>query len=270
MRKPTRCRAIRASRSGAPVVAAVAIFALLVVAGCGATTAAPQGIHADSLSRIRAAVGITEATGSAHFVVDIEITRIAPSPQITGQHLVGAGDVHFAGPDIKLVTGAADPPSGDRTRVWGLRIGDAVYQSTSPTGVHWQRVDVAAANLDYLGGVTPAALEHASGPVLVLGRATIGGRRTIEYGVALPAGTDSRSGTGTAVQHVTIAPTIAHVWLDATGRIVQTVVTVDATIASPATGPGGQSVPQHSLSTTTDTLSMFGEPLHLHAPITTG
>jgi hypothetical protein len=72
------------------------------------------------------------------------------------------------------------------------------------------------------------------------------------------------------VQHVTVTPTVVHVWLDTAGRIVRTAVRVDVTIASSATTSGIRPGPDHSVSTTTDTLSNFGEPVHLHAPTNPG
>lgn len=270
MRSSTRGRARGAARSGARAGGCVGIIALLLAAGCGAPAAAPPGVHADPLTRIRAAVGITEATGSAHLVIDSEVVPDASSPQAPTQHVVGAGDVSFAGPDIELVTGTTGPPPGDGASVRVLRIGDAVYQSTSPPGVHWRRVSVVATNVNYLGGVAQAALEQATGPIRALGRATIDGRATIEYGLPLPGGTDALPGRGTAGGEVTVAPTIAHIWLDAAGRIVRTSVRVTTTFAPSAPTSGSRPASWRSVSTTTDTLSMFGAPVHLSAPANAG
>lgn len=118
--------------------------------------------------------------------------------------------------------------------------------------------------------MTPSSLADANGPVTVVGTSTVDGRPAVEYGVPTPGGTSSRSAAGHVQEHVTVAPFVAHVWLDGTGRIVRT----SASIASTVTPAAGASVaggaPSSYTSTLTVTLSGFGEPVHLSRPPASG
>jgi len=244
------------------------------VTACGAstssTTTAVPGVHADPLTRVRASVGATEAAGSAHFVTATTTQPVTGSIPATVQHTVGTGDVDFVGPDIELTTGAQlpDVPHPPVTRV--LRIGDSVYVSTAPTGIRWVRSYTLAKNVNYLGAITAASLVDAKGPVSVLGTTTIDGRPAIEFAVAMPGETSTQSGSGDGIQHITVAPFVAHVWLDGRGRIVQTSATIVVTDTPPPASLGSAPVPYTYSSTSTATLSKFGEPVHLSPPIGAG
>jgi len=244
------------------------------ITACGAsttsTTTGVPGVHADPLTRVRASVGATEAAGSAHFVTTATIQPVTGSIPSTVEHTAGTGDVDFAGPDIELETGAqlANTPNPPVTRV--LRIGDAVYVSTAPSGIRWVRSYTIAKNVNYLGPVTAASLVDTKGPVGVLGTTTIDGGPAIEFAVAVPGGTSTQSGSGNGVQHITVAPFVAHVWLDGRGRIVQTSATVVVTVTPPPVSLGSSPVPYTYSSTSTATLSKFGEPVHLSRPTGAG
>ena len=233
------------------------------------TTGAP-GAHADPLTRVRASVAATEAAGSAHFVTATTTQSVTGSIPSTVQRTAATGDVDFVGPDIELATGTQlpDTPHPPVTRV--LRIGDSVYVSTAPTGIRWVRSYTLAKNVNYLGAVTAASLVDTKGPVGVLGTTTIDGRPAIEFAVAMPGGTSTQSGSGIGIQHITVAPFVAHVWLDGRGRIVQTSATVVVTDIPPPASLGSSPVPYTYSSTSTATLSKFGEPVHLSRPTGAG
>jgi len=251
----------------------VVTTAVGITACSGSTTSTTRGVpgvHADPLTRVRASVGATEAAGSAHFVVAATIQPVAGSFPSTVQHTAGTGDVDFVGPDIELATAAqlanvAHPPV---TRV--LRIGDSVYVSTAPTGIRWVRSYTLAKNVNYLGAVTAASLADTKGPVGVLGTTTVDGRPATEFAVAMPGETSTQSGAGNGIQHITVAPFVAHVWLDGRGRIVQTSATVIVTVIPPPESLGSSPVPYTYSSTSTATLSKFGEPVHLSRPTDAG
>ena len=252
------------------LVGCLVVTTAVGITACGgstsSTTTGVPGVHAAPLTRVRASVGATESAGSAHFVVAATIQPLAGSIPSTVQHTVGAGDVDFVGPDIELATAAqlanvAHPPV---TRV--LRIGDSVYVSTASSGIRWVRSYTLAKNVNYLGAVTAGSLVDTNGPVGVLGTTTIDGRPATEFAVALPGETSTQSGSGNGVQHITVAPFVAHVWLDGRGRIVQTSATVVVTVTPPPESLGSAPVPYTYSSTTTATLSKFGEPVHLSRP----
>jgi len=250
------------------VTAAVGITACS--ASTSSTTTTVPGIHADPLARVRASVGATEAAGSAHFVTATTTQPVTGSIPATVQHTAGTGDVDFVGPDIELATGAQLPNVPHPPVIRVLRIGDSVYVSTAPTGVRWVRSSTLAKNVNYLGALEPAQLADTNGPVSVLGTTMVDGRPAIEFAVTMPGGTSTQSGPGGGIQHITVAPFVAHVWLDGRGRIVQTSATVVVTDIPPPASLGSSPVPITYSSTSTATLSRFGEPVHLSRPVGAG
>ncbi|HVC66193.1 MAG TPA: hypothetical protein VND44_01195 [Acidimicrobiales bacterium] len=241
------------------------------VSACGtpassATSTAP-GVNAGPLARIRASVGVTEAAGTAHFVTASTVQQVARSNPGGVQRSAGTGDVRFAGPDIETVTATVRPTSPQTPSTKVLRIGNSVYDYVStPSGDRWTRSNISARNVNYLGAVAPSSLADANGPVTVVGTSSVDGRPAVEYGVPTPGTTSSPSVSGLVEEHITVAPFVAHVWLDATGRIVRTSASLSTTV-TPAPGGSGPAVPSSSYtSTLTVTLSDFGEPVHLSRP----
>ena len=270
MDRRSRHGGIRTRAAGGFAVGCLCLLTGLGAAACGAppSSTAP-GVEASPLARIRASVGVTEAAGTAHLVTAATVRQVAgPSPAGV-LRTTGTGDVRFAGPDIEMVTTAVPPtrPSTLSTRV--LRIGDSVYEG-SPTGDRWTHSNVLAGNVNYLGAVTPTLLADANGPVTVVGTSTVDGRPAVEYAVPAPGGTSSPAVAGRVQEYVTVAPFVAHVWLDGAGRIVRTSASLSTTF-TPAPGGSGTALASSSnTSTQTVTLSDFGEPVHLSRPPASG
>lgn len=243
------------------------------VSACGtpassATSTAP-GVNAGPLARIRASVGVTEAAGTAHFVTAGTVQQVAGSNPGGVLRTAGTGDVRFAGPDIETVTAAVRPTSPQTPSTRVLRIGDSVYVSMPP-GDRWTRSNISARNVNYLGAVAPSSLADANGPVTVVGTSTVDGRPAVEYGVSTPGETLSPSVSGHVEEQVTVAPFVAHVWLDGTGRIVRTSASLSTTVTPTPGGSGPAVVSSIYRSTLTVTLSDFGEPVHLSRPAASG
>jgi len=235
----------RSGHGGIGTRAAVrsALGGLCLLAGVGAaacaspassTTPTAPGVDASPLARIRASVGVTEAARTAHLVTAATVQQVTgPSPAGV-LRTTGTGDVRFAGPDVEMVTVAVPPtrPSTLSTRV--LRIGDSVYEG-SATGDRWTHSNVLASNVTYLGAVAPSSLADANGSVTVVGTSTVDGRPAVEYAVPVPGGTSSPAVAGRVQEYVTVAPFVAHVWLDGAGRIVRTSASLSTTV-TPAPG----------------------------------
>jgi hypothetical protein len=239
--------------------------------GCGSVDTAQQGsaanVRAGALARIRASVGVTEKSGSAHFVTTGRVQGIgglAPSGTTSS---IGVGDVDFAGPNIELTTGAAGGASSN-AGIRVLRIGNSVYISTSRSGWQWSRSQIRPDNVNWLGVITPIGLETTKGPVTVIGNATLGGQPTIEYGVQFAGSAAKQTGQSGASQVVTTEPFVAQVWLDAAGRIVRTSGT--AVYSIDPIGGSSTSASASYKSTSTVNLSRLGEVVALSRPKNVG
>ena len=181
------------------------------------TTTSVPGVHADPLTRIRASVATTEAAGSAHFVTATTTQPVAGSIPSTVQHTVGTGDVEvLVGPDIELATGAQlpDVPHPPVTRV--LRIGYSGERVHRTDGHPVVRSYTLAKNVNYLVHSTAAQLVDADGPVKrARGTTTMDG----STGHRVRGGHAGRDLDSVRIgqrnpEHITVAPFVAHVWLD--------------------------------------------------------
>lgn len=264
------------SGNGGVQVVCLSVVVSIALAACGTSVTSVASTTAsarvDPLTRIRASVGKTESAGTAHFVTNAIIEPGPGSNPPGTQNIVGIGDVSFAEPNIE-VSYEPSPNTVPNTPVSRtLRIGNSVYTSTAPIGIHWVHSTVLAKNVNYLGALTPAALVNAKNPVVTVGPALIDGNETVEYSVAISGSTTTLSAPSGAEAHSTVAPFVAYVWLDAMGRIIQTRATITATETSSAGLPGSVSKTNTttSTSTSTTTLSRFGESLHLVRPKGTG
>lgn len=100
----------------------------------------------------------------------------------------------------------------------------------------------------------------------VLGPATVDGHPALEYGVTMPGVTSTLSASGHDEMHVTVAPFVARIWLDGRGRVVQVSASLPTEV-TPATGAGGSGSASYcSVSSSTITLSEFGEAVTLLRP----
>jgi hypothetical protein len=149
------------------------------------------------------------------------------------QHIVTQGDISFAGPDVSVSSSARAGQSSSGTTVQTIYVGKQVYVHTD--GSSWQQIAYNQP-FEYLGSVNPTSLSDATGPVTRLGATTIGGTSEV----------------------VNVAKAPLSVWLDSKGRIVRTRLTQYASVV-------GKSVT--SVSVTTTTLSKFGKPVSITAPV---
>ena len=235
----------------------ITLVATLVTASASAG-ASPVSVHSPSvLARIRASVARTERAGTAHFVTKVSASPLSRPGSV--QHLTTVGDIQFSRPNVSLVTSVASPSSTPSLKTAQIYLGKALYiRYLNPEGApssHWSH-GVSGHFYPYLGAVEPAALVHAQGPVKTVGINVIDGHPATEYAVAVPAITDSLAVPGSKTQYIEVRPFILDVWLNRSGVIVCTSATQIAT--------GNGSIVS---GRTVITLSGFGEPVHISAPV---
>jgi hypothetical protein len=171
------------------------------------------------------------------------------------QHIVTQGDISFAGPDVSVSSSARAGQSSSGTTVQTIYVGKQVYVHTD--GSSWQQIAYNQP-FEYLGSVNPTSLSDATGPVTRLGATTIGGVAVTGYQLTVPASSQHVSLSGGTSEVVNVAKAPLSVWLDSKGRIVRTRLTQYASVV-------GKSVT--SVSVTTTTLSKFGKPVSITAPV---
>jgi hypothetical protein len=248
------------AKRGVAVLVVVAVF----LVGCGSATASDRS-DAVARGRITAAVGRTEASGSAHLVTvsDTSGTASAGSPTSgVATHLLSEGDIRFAGPDLALTTtvrsggAAASPPT---TAVY---VGRHLYLSAGPGPDAWVRATYRRP-YPYLGAVQASALATTTGPVRTAGSGRVDGEPATRYLVQMPGSSDTIALTNSRNQpydaQLHIAPFVLTVWLDRAGRIVRTQATQTVTYSRST-----RVVVERSETT----LSDFGEPVEISAPST--
>ncbi len=244
---------------------ALGIGALAVlVAGCGSSAAVHGSGSADALRRIHAAVGRTEAAGSAQLVSITDShggSGGVASRSTAGQayHLASIGHISFAGPDL-VVTRTVTSANGTSPTTSAIYLGNTLYLNSSSRPGGWVRTNVHQ-GYAYLGPVQTSALTTTTGPVTVAGSGVVGGQPATKYLVPIPASTQTVPLTSSKNQPyddiIHIAPFVLSVWLDRAGRIVRTQATQVAT--SPQS-------PKGVVESSTTTLSDFGVPVQITAP----
>jgi hypothetical protein len=231
----------------------VVMAVLLALAGIAAApsvgAAGPQSALLP-LSRIHRSVGLTEAAGSAHFS---EITQF-----LEGSFPPSAdwsvGDLTFPGPDVTMTVWGESggvqvgPPTAE------IIVGDEFYVNPSfpPSGT-WIS-GPAPEPYPFLGPVNSDDLEHVRGPVRTIGPETVDGGTTTEYAVHLP-GRHKTIRLDKHTLHMTARPFELELWLDPSGRIVQTA-------AHEVLQEGGLTIQDWDA----ETLSDFGEPVTITPP----
>lgn len=244
---------------------ALGIGALAVlVAGCGSSAAVHGSGSADALGRIHAAVGRTEAAGSAQIVSITDTgggSGGVASGSTAGQtyHMASIGPISFAGPDL-AVTRTVTSATGTSPATSAIYLGNTLYLNPSSSPDGWVRTNVHE-GYAYLGPVQTSALTTTKGPVTVVGSGVVAGQAATKYLVPIPASTQTVPLTNSKNQPyedaIHIAAFALSVWLDRAGRIVRTQATQVAT--SPQS-------PKGVVETSTTTLSDFGEPVQITAP----
>lgn len=228
----------------------VALAVAVLLTGCGsAATSTVVGGASAPLTRIRASVPRTEAAATAQTAS----TAVLASPEGS---VSSTGDLRFAGPDVSLVN-AVSVRSGPPIRSAQILIGKTLYvRYLTPTGSPpaWSQ-GTAPQVYSYLGIVQPTALTGFRGQVRVVGDTVVGGTPVTEYALSLPAAVEVLGAAGSSTKAIRTRPFGLDLWLNRAGQIVRTRAT------QVAVGPG-----RTVTSTTTVTLSRFGEPVSIDPP----
>lgn len=234
----------------------------LLLAGCGSAASTNSSGSSSALRRINAAVGLTEATGSAHLVTSSDTSgpsSAGSSANDAAIHLTSVGDIRFAGPDLRLTTTAQSGRSAPSTST-AIYVGNYLYINESSDQHGWVRAPYRQ-TYPYLGAVQTTALTTTTGPVTAVGSDDVDGQPSTKYLVPMPGSMKTSSLTNSKNQpydeHINTAPFVLSVWLDRAGRIVRTQATQKVTI-SPAS--------RVAVETSTTTLSDFGETIQISAP----
>lgn len=235
----------------------------LFLASCGSSSATSGAVSSTALQRIHAAVGLTEAAGSAHLVTVAETSGpSSPSSSAPGaaDHITSVGDIKFDGPDLKLTNTVQSGSTSTSQSTTAVYIGKTIYMMVSSDPPKWVQTPYHQ-RYAYLGAVQTTALTTTTGPVTVVGTGTVDGQPATSYSVPMPGSTKTVALTNSMNQpyqeQFRIAPFVLSVWLDHAGRIVRTQATQQTTLSQ-----GSQIVIEHS----TTTLSDFGEAVRISAP----
>ena len=226
------------------------MFAGLVLGACGS----PEAGRSGATHALHAAVRTTELQGTAHVVALIHICT-QPDTQEAATTTSQVGDVRFQGPEATFTTTVTSP--GDPTiPVPSVLVGHDLYTGLGAgTEPMWNRTRLTH---DYavFGVVTTQGLASAGASVDDGGRTMLAGRTVTEFVVHESGGSIGTTSTRSAP---TVAPFDTHAWVDARGRIVQVAAVQTTAQRSPHFA---------AISTTTVTLSGFGEPLSVTTPST--
>ena len=235
----------------------------LLLAGCGSPSATDSSGSSTALQRIHAAVGRTEAAGSAHLVTAaVTSGPSAPGSSAAGAtyHVTSVGDIRFDGPDLKLTNTVRSGRSGTSETTMSIYIGSNLYMNVTSDPHSWVRTPYHQ-GYAYLGPVQTTALTTTTGPVAEVGTGEVDGRPATRYLVPIPGSTRTVALTNSKNQpyhqQFRIAPFVLSVWLDRAGRIVRTQATQKTTRS-----PASPVVVQNSMTT----LSNFGEAVQITAP----
>jgi hypothetical protein len=241
---------------------AISALAGLLLAGCGSAASTTSPGSSNALRRINAAVGLTEAAGTAHLVTISDTTGRSPagsSANVAASHLTSVGAIRFAGPDLTLTTTAQTGRSAIST-TRSIYVGSYLYINVSSDLHGWVRAPYHQ-TYPYLGAVQTTALTTTTGPVTVVGSENVNGQSATQYLVPIPGSTKTIPLTNSKNQpyneHLNTAPFVLSVWLDRAGRIVRTQATQKVTISQ---------APRIAVETSTTTLSDFGEVIQISAP----
>jgi hypothetical protein len=249
-------------------VAGISLLVGLLVAGCGSTSATNGPGSSGALRRIHAAVGRTEAAGSAHLVTVVDTSgpsSATSSAAGVADHLTSVGDITFDGPDLKLTNTVRSGDQATSPSTTLIYLGATLYANVSTDPHGWVRMPDHQ-SYAYLGAVQTTALTTATGPVTLAGTAEVDGHPATRYLVPIAGSTRTVALTNSTNQpyhqRFHIAPFVLAVWLDGAGRIVRTQATQETT-----SSPTSPVVIEHS----TTTLSAFVEPVQIDAPsVSTG
>jgi hypothetical protein len=230
----------------------------LLLASCGSSSATNSSGSSTALRRINAAVGRTEAAGSAHLETVVDTSRLSStgsSASGAADHLTSVGDIRFDGPDVKTTVQSGNPAISPITTA--IYIGSNQYTNASSDPHVWVRVSYRQ-RYPYLGAVQTTALTTTTGPVTMAGSGEVDGQPATEYLVPLPGLTKTVANSKNQPHgvHIHVAPFVLSVWLDRAGRILRTQATEEIT--------GSQA----SVERITTTLSNFGEAVQISAPST--
>jgi hypothetical protein len=246
------------------VVGITALVGLLL-ASCGSSSATNSSGSSTALQRIHAAVGLTEAAGSAHLVTVADTSGpSSPGSSAAGaaDHITSVGDIKFDGPDLKLTNTVQSGSTSTSQSTTAIYIGNTIYMNVSSDPRNWVRTPYHQ-SYAYLGAVQTTALTTTTGPVTVVGTGKVDGQPATNYLVPIPGSTKTVALTNSMNQpyheQFRIAPFILSAWLDRAGRIVRTQATQET-----SSSQGSQVVVEHS----TTTLSDFGEVVQINAPST--
>jgi len=247
----------------------IAIFTLvgLLLAGCGSSSTTNSSGSSTALRRINAAVGRTEAAGTAHLVTVAVTSRPSGSNSSAGgaaTHLTAVGDIRFAGPEVKVTTSVQSGKPAAATNPTAIYIGSHTYLNVSSDPNSWVRAPYHQNYpYAYLGAVQATALTTTKGPVTVAGTDQVDGQPATKYLVPIPRTTRTVALTNSENkpynEYFRTTPFVLSVWLDGDGRIVRTQATQTIT-TSEASWRG------RAVESSTTTLSDFGEPVQITAP----
>ena len=234
----------------------------LVLASCGSPASTSSSGSATALRRINAAVGLTEAAGSAHLVTSSDTSgpsSAGSSANDAAIHLTSMGDIRFAGPDLKLTTTVQSGSSAPSTGT-AIYVGNYLYINESSDQHGWVRAPYHQ-TYPYLGAVQTTALTTTTGPVTAVGSDDVNGQPSTKYLVPIPGSMKTSSLTNSKnqpyIEHINTAPFVLSVWLDRSGRIVRTQATQRVTISQAS---------RLVIEQSTTTLSDFGEAVQISAP----
>jgi hypothetical protein len=243
-------------------VMAISALVGLLLAGCGSAASTNSSGSSNALRRINAAVGLTEAAGSAHLVTISDTSgksSAGSSANEVASHLTSVGDIRFAGPDLKLTTTAQSGSSATSTGT-AIYVGSYLYIAGSSDQHGWVRAPYHQ-TYPYLGAVQTTALTTTTGPVTAVGSEDVNGQPATKYLVPIPGSTKTIALTNSKNQpyneHIDTAPFVLSVWLDRAGRIVRTQATQKVTISQAS---------RFAVEKSTTTLSDFGEAIQISAP----
>ena len=234
----------------------------LLLASCGSSASTNSSGSSAALRRINAAVGLTEAAGSAHLVTLSDTSGLSPAGSSASDaaiRLTSMGDIRFSGPDLKLTTTAQSGSSPTSTSK-AIYVGRYLYINGSSDQPGWVRAPYHQ-TYPYLGAVQTTALTTTTGQVTAVGSEDVNGQPATKYLVPIPGSTKTIALTNSKNQpydeHLHTAPFVLSVWLDRAGRIVRTEATQKVTISQAS---------RVAVEKSTTTLSNFGEAIQISAP----
>jgi hypothetical protein len=225
-------------RRGITLTAAIA-GACLGVSACSTAsgTSQAQG-SASALHRLQAAVGTTEAEGTASF----KSVQTSVNASNSGfAQSVAAGFIQFSGPNVQTSTRVSTRRNQLGEPHTTLSFGRTLYVQSLPT--RWAKGRLPQP-YSIFGALDATTLTNATATVEDLGTRAIAGMKYVEFVVHEPAVTLTLG----QVQG-TVHPYLVDVWVDSGGRIVRT----NATQVASARGRSGQAT-----GTYTTTISDFG------------